>query len=105
MASGCVGAPGMKDPKSPAHAQHQSWLQEILISLATQENVLRLLFYALDFSFVCPTDIITFSGRSNEFKKINCEVIGASVDAPFCHLIPLVSDTKCAIAKKYGVLK
>lgn len=45
-----------------------------------------LFFYPLDFTFVCPTEIISFSDRSDEFKKINCEVIGASVDSHFCHL-------------------
>ncbi|XP_010168651.1 peroxiredoxin-1 isoform X1 [Antrostomus carolinensis] len=78
-------------------------------------------FYPLDFTFVCPTEIIAYSDRADEFKKINCEVIGASVDSHFCHLawvntpkkqgglgtmnIPLISDTKRAIAKEYGVLK
>ncbi|EMP34082.1 Peroxiredoxin-1 [Chelonia mydas] len=78
-------------------------------------------FYPLDFTFVCPTEIIAFSDRADEFKKLNCQVIGASVDSHFCHLawintpkkqgglgnmnIPLVSDTKRTIAKEYGVLK
>ncbi|NXP47939.1 PRDX1 protein, partial [Heliornis fulica] len=78
-------------------------------------------FYPLDFTFVCPTEIIAYSDRADEFKKINCEVIGASVDSHFCHLawintpkkqgglgtmkIPLISDTKRDIAKEYGVLK
>ncbi|XP_051788725.1 peroxiredoxin-1 isoform X1 [Erpetoichthys calabaricus] len=78
-------------------------------------------FYPLDFTFVCPTEIIAFSDRADEFKKINCEVIGASVDSHFCHLawintprkqgglgqmnIPLVADTLRTIAKDYGVLK
>ncbi|XP_010295699.1 PREDICTED: peroxiredoxin-1 isoform X1 [Phaethon lepturus] len=78
-------------------------------------------FYPLDFTFVCPTEIIAYSDRADEFKKINCEVIGASVDSHFCHLawintpkkqgglgtmkIPLISDTKRVIAKEYGVLK
>lgn len=43
-------------------------------------------FYPLDFTFVCPTEIIAYSDRADEFKKINCEVIGASVDSHFCHL-------------------
>uniref|UniRef100_A0A2K6V3D9 Peroxiredoxin-1 n=1 Tax=Saimiri boliviensis boliviensis TaxID=39432 RepID=A0A2K6V3D9_SAIBB len=43
-------------------------------------------FYPLDFTFVCPTEIIAFSDRAEEFKKLNCQVIGASVDSHFCHL-------------------
>jgi alkyl hydroperoxide reductase subunit AhpC len=37
-----------------------------------------LFFYPLDFTFVCPTEIIEFSTRVNEFKDINAEVIGCS---------------------------
>ncbi|MBN3279202.1 PRDX1 protein, partial [Polyodon spathula] len=78
-------------------------------------------FYPLDFTFVCPTEIIAFSDGAEDFKKINCEVIGASVDSHFCHLawintprkqgglghmkIPLVSDTRRSISQDYGVLK
>ncbi|XP_075037744.1 peroxiredoxin-1 [Mixophyes fleayi] len=78
-------------------------------------------FYPLDFTFVCPTEIISFSDRVEEFKKLDCEVIGASVDSHFCHLawtnlsrkdgglgpmkIPLVADTLRTISQDYGVLK
>ncbi|MBN3278573.1 PRDX1 protein, partial [Polyodon spathula] len=78
-------------------------------------------FYPLDFTFVCPTEIIAFSDGAEDFKKINCEVIGASVDSHFCHLawintprkqgglghmkIPLVADTRRSISQDYGVLK
>ncbi|XP_018427821.1 PREDICTED: peroxiredoxin-1 [Nanorana parkeri] len=77
-------------------------------------------FYPLDFTFVCPTEIIAFSDRVEEFKKLNTEVIAASVDSHFCHLawtsqsrkdgglgpmkIPLVSDIRRTIATDYGVL-
>ncbi|XP_078521283.1 peroxiredoxin [Lissotriton helveticus] len=82
---------------------------------------LVLFFYPLDFTFVCPTEIIAFSDRAEEFKKINCEVVGASVDSHFCHLawtntprkegglgtmnIALAADTKRTISLDYGVLK
>ena len=78
-------------------------------------------FYPLDFTFVHPMDIIAFSDRAEECKKLNCQVIGASVDSHFCHgawvntprkqgglgpmNIPWVSDPKCTIAQEYGVLK
>merc|ERR1712223_942115 len=42
-------------------------------------------FYPKDFTFVCPTEIIAFSERVEEFKKINCEVIGCSTDSYNCH--------------------
>lgn len=43
-------------------------------------------FYPLDFTFVCPTEILAFSDRIEEFRKINTEVIGVSVDSHFTHL-------------------
>uniref|UniRef100_A0A8C3FYU2 Peroxiredoxin-1 n=1 Tax=Cyclopterus lumpus TaxID=8103 RepID=A0A8C3FYU2_CYCLU len=78
-------------------------------------------FYPLDFTFVCPTEIIAFSDAADDFKKIDCEVIGASVDSHFSHFawintprkqgglgamkIPLVSDIQRTISTDYGVLK
>lgn len=76
-------------------------------------------FYPLDFTFVCPTEILAFSDRIEEFRKIQTEVIACSVDSHFTHLawintprkegglgqikIPLVSDITHQIAKDYGV--
>lgn len=73
----------------------------------------------MDFTFVCPTEIIQFSDRVEEFRKINTEVIAASVDSQFTHLswiktprkdgglgainIPLLSDLTHKISKDYGV--
>jgi len=81
---------------------------------------LVLFFYPLDFTFVCPTEIIDFSERVNEFKKLNAEVVGCSVDSEFTHLAwintprkegglgqinyPLLSDINKTIAQDYGVL-
>ncbi|KAG7277276.1 hypothetical protein CRUP_036945 [Coryphaenoides rupestris] len=45
-----------------------------------------LFFYPLDFTFVCPTEIVAFSDRAQEFRKLGCEVIGASTDSHFSHL-------------------
>ena len=43
-------------------------------------------FYPKDFTFVCPTEIIAFSVRSDEFRAINCEVVACSTDSHFSHL-------------------
>lgn len=43
-------------------------------------------FYPLDFTFVCPTEIVAFSDRVEDFRNINCEVIGCSIDSHFTHL-------------------
>ena len=43
-------------------------------------------FYPADFTFVCPTEIIAFSDRAEEFRSIGCEVVGCSTDSHFSHL-------------------
>ncbi|XP_065350425.1 peroxiredoxin 2 [Cloeon dipterum] len=79
-----------------------------------------LFFYPLDFTFVCPTEIIAFSERAQEFRDIGCEVIAASCDSHFSHLawiktprkqgglgeikIPVLADKSGAIARAYNVL-
>ena len=79
-----------------------------------------LFFYPLDFTFVCPTEILAFSDAISEFKERNTEVIGCSVDSHFSHAawtntdrkeggikgitFPLVSDLNKTIAADYGVL-
>lgn len=45
-----------------------------------------LFFYPLDFTFVCPSEILAFNKRLTDFKGKNCEVIGVSVDSKFTHL-------------------
>ncbi|KOC70958.1 Thioredoxin-dependent peroxide reductase, mitochondrial [Habropoda laboriosa] len=45
-----------------------------------------LFFYPLDFTFVCPTELIAFSEKIKEFKALNTQVIGASTDSHFSHL-------------------
>nr|ACI16064.1 tryparedoxin peroxidase [Bodo saltans] len=80
-----------------------------------------LFFYPLDFTFVCPTEIIQFSDRAEEFRALNCEVIAASVDSQFSHLawtntdrkkgglgkmsIPILADLTKSVSTAYGVLK
>ncbi|AXY67303.1 peroxiredoxin [Thermosynechococcus sp. JY1334] len=79
-----------------------------------------LFFYPLDFTFVCPTEIVAFSDRYDEFAKLNTEILGVSVDSQFSHLAwtqtdrkaggvgdlkyPLVSDLKKEISTAYNVL-
>ncbi len=79
-----------------------------------------LFFYPLDFTFVCPTEIVAFSDKIKEFQAIGAEVLGVSVDSQFTHLAwrqvarkdgglgdlqyPLVADLNKSIARDYGVL-
>ncbi|MBI4040346.1 MAG: peroxiredoxin [Deltaproteobacteria bacterium] len=79
-----------------------------------------LFFYPLDFTFVCPTEITSFSNSYDKFRELNAEVIGVSVDSHFSHLAwvntprkegglgelryPLLSDLSKSVARDYGVL-
>lgn len=77
-------------------------------------------FYPLDFTFVCPTEILAFQNKLGEFEKRGVAVVGCSVDSEFSHWawlnteknqggikgvkFPLVSDLSKTIAMNYGVL-
>lgn len=77
-------------------------------------------FYPLDFTFVCPSEILAFHNRMDAFKALGCEVIGVSVDSQFSHIawrntepekgglgaidFPLVADLTKSIARDYDVL-
>jgi alkyl hydroperoxide reductase subunit AhpC len=85
-----------------------------------QGKYVVLFFYPLDFTFVCPTEIIAFSDRIADFKKRGAEVLGVSIDSRFSHLAwintprtkgglgkleyPLVEDLTKSISSDYGVL-
>ncbi|MET0004307.1 MAG: peroxiredoxin [Candidatus Thiodiazotropha sp.] len=78
-----------------------------------------LFFYPLDFTFVCPSELIAFDHRLGEFKKRNVEVVGCSIDSHYTHNAwrnttvndggigpvgyPLVADLNHAICKAYDV--
>lgn len=92
---------------------------EITLSQFKGKYVL-LFFYPLDFTFVCPTEIIAFSDRVKEFNDLGVEVIGVSVDSQYSHLAwrntprtqgglgqinyALVADLNKQIARDYDVL-
>jgi len=79
-----------------------------------------LFFYPLDFTFVCPSEILAFNKALDRFKERNCQVVGVSIDSHFTHLawkntavngggigniqFPLVADLDKSISQKYGVL-
>ncbi len=52
---------------------------------ATAGKLAVVFFYPLDFTFVCPSELIAFDHRLDEFKKRNVEVIGVSIDSQFSH--------------------
>ncbi|RZC33840.1 peroxiredoxin-2 [Asbolus verrucosus] len=114
---------------NPEKAEHKlQWTQAVtvvdgdFVQLKSTDflgKYLVFFFYPLDFTFVCPTEILAFSDRIEEFHKINTEVVACSVDSHFTHLawintpkkegglgdvkIPLLSDLNHSISKAYGV--
>jgi len=85
-----------------------------------KDQYVVLFFYPLDFTFVCPTEIIAFSDKAAEFEKLGVQLLGVSVDSHFTHLAwrnlprtdgglgqidyPLVADLNKEISKSYDVL-
>jgi peroxiredoxin (alkyl hydroperoxide reductase subunit C) len=81
---------------------------------------LVLLFYPLDFTFVCPTELTTFSDRYDDFEAIGADVLGVSTDSVFSHRAwlqtsrekggveglryPLAADSTKSVSRDYGVL-
>jgi peroxiredoxin (alkyl hydroperoxide reductase subunit C) len=79
-----------------------------------------LFFYPLDFTFVCPTEIVAFQEHLDEFRKVGAEVVGCSVDSKFSHLawlerprkeggiagvkFPIMADINKSVSRDYGVL-
>ncbi len=84
------------------------------------EKYVVFFFYPLDFTFVCPTEIIAFQEKAEEFEARGVQVVGCSVDSEFSHWkwlqtdqkeggikgvkYPLVADLSKTIAENYGVL-
>jgi peroxiredoxin 2/4 len=106
-------------PDFKAEAYVDGGFKEVSLSQFKGKKVV-LFFYPLDFTFVCPTEILAFADTLDEFKKRDTVVIGASVDSKFTHHawantpredggikgvnFPLVSDLNKQIARDYGVL-
>ena len=94
-------------------------IKDITFSAVTKGKYAVVFFYPLDFTFVCPSEIIAFDHRLEEFKQRNVEVIGVSIDSHFTHLAwkntpvdkggigkvgyTLVADMKHEICKAYDV--
>ncbi len=110
---------GKKAPDFKATALVGNQFKEVSLGDYKGKYVV-LFFYPLDFTFVCPTEIIAFSEKAAEFEKIGAQVIGCSVDSKFSHLAwsevprekggigqiayPLLADITKDIARNYGVL-
>jgi len=106
-------------PDFKAEAYVDGGFKEISLSQFKGKKVV-LFFYPLDFTFVCPTEILAFADAMEEFKKRDTAVLGVSVDSKFTHHAwantaredggikgvnyPLISDLNKQIARDYGVL-
>ena len=112
---------GQKAPafKAPAVLPNNSIKDDFSLEDVAGKYVV-LFFYPLDFTFVCPTEIIEFNKKLGELKERGAEVVGVSVDSQFTHLAwkntpvdkggigdiqyPLVADLTKEISRSYGVL-
>jgi len=120
MASPTIATVGYHAPEFKASALVGEEFKTISLSDYKGKYVV-LFFYPLDFTFVCPTEILAFSDRAAEFQKIGVELIGASVDSVFSHLawvkqsrkdgglggalhFPLIGDITKEVSTKYGAL-
>lgn len=94
-------------------------IRSFTLSKEIQGKYAVIFFYPLDFTFVCPSELIAFDHRLDEFKKRGVEVIGVSIDSQFTHLAwkntpvnsggigqvqyPLVADVKHEICRAFDV--
>jgi len=94
-------------------------IEELTLSSYRGKYVI-LFFYPLDFTFVCPSEIVAFDKAMDKFREKNAEVIGVSVDSQYTHFAwrntprdkggigqigyPLVADLDKSISRSYGVL-
>nr|YP_010986372.1 2-Cys peroxiredoxin [Pachymeniopsis lanceolata]WOL37290.1 2-Cys peroxiredoxin [Pachymeniopsis lanceolata] len=110
---------GQKAPDFSATAVYDQEFKKIKLS-DYLGRYLILLFYPLDFTFVCPTEITAFSDSYTEFEDLDTEILGISVDSEYSHLAwlqadresgglgdlnyPLISDLTKEISLSYNVL-
>jgi peroxiredoxin (alkyl hydroperoxide reductase subunit C) len=112
---------GKKAPDFKASAVvNNELVDDFSLSQFLGKKYVVLFFYPLDFTFVCPTEILAFQEKLSEFEKANCQVIGVSIDSKFTHYAwlntpkekggiqgvtyPLVADLDKTISLNYGVL-
>lgn len=113
---------GKKAPsfKAAAVVNGGEFVEEFSLEQYVGKKHVVFFFYPLDFTFVCPTEIIAFERRMAEFEERNVAVIGCSIDSKFSHWAwlntpqndggiqgvkyPLVADVNKTIALNYGVL-
>lgn len=114
-----VGKPA-PDFSATAVVDGGEFVEDFTLSQFRGEKYVVLFFYPLDFTFVCPTEILAFQERIADFEAKNVQVIGASIDSHFSHWAwlntpkenggihgvkyPIVSDLDKTISANYDVL-
>lgn len=109
---------GSQAPQFKTQAFVEGVIKEVSLSDYKGKWVV-LFFYPLDFTFVCPTEILEFNKKADEFKKKNAQLIGASIDSVYSHKawsdlphdkggigklnFPLIADLTKKISQDYGV--
>ena len=107
------------DFTAPAVLADGTIVDEFTLSEATKGKYAVIFFYPLDFTFVCPSELLAFDHRMAKFEERGVEVIGVSIDSHFTHnawrntdindggigavKYPLVADMNHTICKAYGV--
>ena len=110
---------GQPAPDFTATAVVNGQFEQVKLSQFRGKNVV-LFFWPLDFTFVCPTEIVAFSDAVPQFAERNTQVLGASIDSQFVHLawqktprtegglgrveFPMIADTNHSISRAYSVL-
>lgn len=116
-----MGLVGKKAPEFNLKAVVKGKIEENYSLSKFQGKYIVLFFYPLDFTFVCPTELIAFQERLKEFEERHVQVLGCSVDSHFSHSAwlntprnrggihgveyPILSDMNKTVAKAYDVLK
>jgi peroxiredoxin (alkyl hydroperoxide reductase subunit C) len=113
---------GKKAPKfsAPAVVNGNEIVENFSLEQYLGKKYVIFFFYPMDFTFVCPTEILAFQEKIAEFEKRDVAVVGCSVDSEFSHMAwlntelkaggikgvkyPLVADFSKTISENYGVL-
>jgi alkyl hydroperoxide reductase subunit AhpC len=106
-------------PDFTATAVVNKAFEEITLSSYRGKNVI-LFFWPLDFTFVCPTEVVAFSDAADKFAERNTALLGVSTDSQYTHLawqnrprsagglgdikFPMIADLNHEISRNYGVL-
>lgn len=113
---------GKKAPtfKAKAVVNGSEMVQDFSLDQYLGKKHVIFFFYPMDFTFVCPTELLAFQKQIDEFEKRNVAVVACSVDSEFSHYAwlqtevnnggikgvkyPIVADFSKTIAENYGVL-